>query len=51
MADKTRFAQLINERPTALDRSAGWLARVVGTSEANVSRWWATPVVQSDAAL
>ena len=39
MADKTRFAQIIEERLAALDRSAGWLARTVGTSEANVSRW------------
>ena len=39
MADKARFAQLINQRLAALDRSAGWLARTAGTSEANVSRW------------
>ena len=39
MADKVRFARLINERLRALDRSAAWLAREVGESEVNISRW------------
>lgn len=39
MADKARFARLINDRLRVLDRSAAWLAREVGTNEVNVSRW------------
>jgi formylglycine-generating enzyme required for sulfatase activity len=39
MADKVRFARLINERLRVLDRSAAWLAREVGESEVNISRW------------
>ncbi len=39
MADKARFARLIDERLRVLDRPAAWLAREVGVSEVNISRW------------
>lgn len=39
MADKARFARLIDQRFDALDRSAAWLAREVHIFEANISRW------------